>query len=77
MSVSLQKTSNKWFSFLHVTVEKSPTNGRLKYRIPVVFSPVAEVLFWVGLDENLFSYPLMILFMRWLEKELFQDIRFS
>ena len=40
MSISLPKTSNKCFSFLRVTVEKSPTNGSLKYRIPVVFSPV-------------------------------------
>ena len=70
MSISLQTTSNKCFSFLCVTVEKSPTYGNLKYRIPVVFSPIVEVLFWVGLEENLFSYPLMIFSMRWLGKEL-------
>ena len=72
MSISLQKTSNKCFSFLRVTVfvEKSPTNGSLKYRIPVVFTPVVEVLFWVDLNENLFSYPLMILSMRWLGEEI-------
>ena len=45
MLISLQKTSNKCFIFLRVTVEKSPTYGSLKYRIPVVFSPVVEVLF--------------------------------
>ena len=70
MSISLQKTSNKCFSFLRVIVEKSPSNGSLKYGIPVVFSLVTEVLFWVGLDENLFLYPLMNLSMRWLGKEL-------
>ena len=49
MSISLQKTSNECFSFLLVTVEKSPTNGSLKYRLPVVFSPVvlrSVVLSW-------------------------------
>ena len=45
MSISLQKTSNKCFSFLRLTVEKSPTYGSLKYRMPAVFSPEVEVLF--------------------------------